>query len=69
MVVLWWALERFGITGVAAAGSGFITISSFEGNLVEYRILTAPATAQATATDLGAGDQGWTMLGAAFRGP
>jgi hypothetical protein len=56
----------FGTTGTATVGTGFMQRSSFDSNITEDKVVTAPGLYAATAT-MAAGAQ-WTMLMGAFRG-
>ncbi len=59
----------FAITFTTAAGTGFTLLSSDAANLTEERLVDAPGTYEAVATDLASNDSRWTLLGAVFRGP
>jgi hypothetical protein len=56
----------YGITGTAAAGTGFTVRSAFDANITEDELAATPGTYQAVATMVSGTN--WTMLMAAFRG-
>ncbi|HTR49940.1 MAG TPA: hypothetical protein VMJ10_04475 [Kofleriaceae bacterium] len=55
-----------GISQESMAGTNFATLSTFDSNITEYRIVSQAGSDAATATSTGF-PADWTMLGAVFR--
>lgn len=58
----------FGISLAVAAGSGFTSLSSADGNCTEWRVVNDGMSVDATASDISFDGTGWTMVGVAMRG-
>jgi hypothetical protein len=58
----------FGISLAVAAGSGFTSLSSADGNCTEWRVVNDGMSVEAIASDISFDGTGWTMIGVAMRG-